>query len=70
MGYANGGIAGAGDALIRDMMFADEVESLLGPGIGAVHDRYLPENASENYRDSRRRNLQELLEPYRESDEE
>jgi RHS repeat-associated protein len=68
MGYANGGIAGAGDALIRDMMFADEIESLLGPGIGAVHDRYLPENASENYRDSQRRNLQELLEPYRERD--
>jgi RHS repeat-associated protein len=68
MGYAQGGVAGAGDALIRDLMFVDEIESLLGPGINAAHDRFLPNNADDNFRRGHRRKLNELLDPYRDKD--
>lgn len=64
-GYAEGGALGAGNALMRDLVWADEVETVYGATAHAASDAIMPGN-SRTYMRSHRSQLNELLEPYRE----
>lgn len=67
-GYADDGLTGATRDLIRDLVFADTVESIYGSAAHSISDRILPVGTGDGFLRNRRPDLDELLDPHRDTE--